>query len=348
MEKKQQERIFLVLSFIALATLTACRFQSEHSDFRTNYFRIIQIKSVDWKQLLVFNEELLHPIFRKIIITLFGDPQAYFFVTGFFIVGVMLHANRQYSPDLYMGVLLYYCIGGYFSANNITRQYIAISITILAWKYILDQKLWKYLLMILLAMGFHTSAIIAIPLYFLASQRFNKNVLSVYILFGAIIAIFNRPIVRVMQIFVYSDYGSGYGTESSNPLRLVWAVITIACAWLFNRRSFEQIELQTGNGIVYGDRLRNLICNGAVIYCIFSVFSALNMLLFSRVAAFFSLCSILTIQYSLESLSLRSNKHLMKIALFSLATIWFIVMNINGKLIPTPYTPFWEIVGRAR
>lgn len=46
------------------------------------------------------------------------------------------------------------------------RQFLAISIIVLSYKYIEEKKMIKYLLCILIAMQFHSSAIIGVIIYF--------------------------------------------------------------------------------------------------------------------------------------------------------------------------------------
>ncbi|MBR4458421.1 MAG: EpsG family protein [Clostridia bacterium] len=346
--RKQREKLFLILSFIMLASVSACRFEwGARSDFYRNYNHAYAMLSVPWSQVFVFSEELLHPILRKIIVEVFRDPQAYFFISSFFIVGCYLVITKRYSPDIYMGVILFFCIGGYFSSHNITRQYVAIMITLLAWKYVIERKPWKYFLTILLAMGFHTAAVIVLPLYYLAGRRFNKNVLFGYTVFAALIVVLNRPVLWLIQLVMYSGYGGGYGAESSNPLRLALVFITVFCIWLLNRRNVPNPVHACGEDTVKNLRLKNLICHGAVVYSIFALLSAVNMLMFSRVASFFTACSMLAMQYGIESLGYRYNKRLMKLGLLAFAAAWFILMNANGKLIPAVYTPFWEVTWRA-
>lgn len=303
---------------------------------------------IPWSSTLTFNDELLHSVARKLLVTLFPDPQAYFFVTAFFIVGCTLYIDRTYSPDVFLAVILYYCIGGYFSANNYTRQHIAIAITMLSWRYAVKKKPWWFLLTVLIAIGFHSSAIVTLPLYFLSGRRFNKNVLFGYSVFALLIIVFNRQVTAIIQMVMYSGYGGGYGTESSNPLRLVLVVLTVAGIWLLTRKSSHNRLQCRGFSEEQNIRLKNLLCHGAVLYSIFQLLSAVNMLMFSRVAAYFSVSSALVMQYGIESLGYKYNKVLLKFGLLLLAIAWFVIMNANGKLTPTPYTPFWQFPIRLR
>lgn len=67
------------------------------------------------------------------------------------------------------------------------RNALAVFIFINAIDYIAEKKRWKYFLMVLLALSFHYSAILYLPLYFFARKRTKKTVFAVVFFAGVII-----------------------------------------------------------------------------------------------------------------------------------------------------------------
>ena len=344
---KNREAVFVFFSFLVLFFMSSCRFEHDsHSDFYRNYIHTYAMIFRSWRSVFVFNEELLHPMLRKLVVSVFHDAQAYFFISSFLIIGCHFYFFKKYSPDLIFSILLFYCIGGYFSAHNITRQYIAIAISLLGFRYAIEKKPWKFLIVNLIAVGFHTSAVVVLPLYFLAGRKFTKNMVWFYALLMVVIVVFNKQIVSFMQLFLYRDYGKGYGIESSNPLRLVWVAVYMYFVWLLNR-SPGTASLSIRDHIESnGGRFNNLLCHATILYCIFALLSAVNMLMFSRVASYFGVYCILVVLYGIRS-ERRNNKAILKACFLLLAVAWFLVMDMSGKHIPNPYTPFWEAAMRA-
>ena len=80
---------------------------------------------------------------------------------------------------------------------------IAISICLMGFKYVLERKLYYYIIFILLAMTFHTTAIIMLPMYWL--NKINLENKFYQILFvEATLFIFARKIVNVF-IFLHQN-----------------------------------------------------------------------------------------------------------------------------------------------
>ncbi len=339
---KAARRVLWAVLFLTLAIISSCRYETgARSDFYKNYINCVRTGSKPWNEILTWGEEMFHPILRKVVMTLFNDPQMWFAITSFFIIGAFFHAFRKYTTDRFLAVVLFYCIGGYFTAHNITRQFIAIGIVLFSLKYIMERKLIPFLLTVMLACGFHISAAVMIPLYFLSNVRFNRNALYLYIVFFVLAAVLRQQFTAFFQLLFYSDYGSGYGAETSNALRLIWPVITVFCIWLCNRPSVRLACPAVAEG-ESEKRFKNMLCHGAALYCFFSLLSATSMLLFSRIASYFAFFAHLSMLYAMDTLRLRSNKTMMRSGLLLLVIAWFLFNNIQGKLDPTPYTPFWE------
>lgn len=75
--------------------------------------------------------------------------------------------NQTYRKNyVWFAMLIFYLMYFPFSFN-LGRQFIAIGISTLSYKYILKKNPFKFTIVIIIAMLFHTSAIVATPLYFL-------------------------------------------------------------------------------------------------------------------------------------------------------------------------------------
>lgn len=347
--KKSASKWFFVSGLLVLGIMSGCRFQvGGRSDMYRNYVHVYEAEFISWGEILTPSLEFLHRVLRKIVITIFGDPQAYFFITAFFISGVFFTSLKKYSPNFMLGVIMFYT-GSYFSANNITGQYIAIAISLFGIKYIIENKPWNFFFCVLLALGFHASAVIVIPLYFLSKSKFTKNHLILYTIIGLLVVLFNRQVTNIIRLFMYENYGDGegYGESSSNPIRLIWPAFSFLCMMISKAEGYQYIPESLRGDTVKITRFNNLIFHGTVLSIYFSLLSATSMLVFSRVAAYFSIYSTLNEIYGIKASSNRNTRRILTLALWGLVIVWFLYKNWQGKLNPTPYTPFWEYPWRA-
>lgn len=351
LSKKKRTQVFLISCFLLLGLLAGFRYENDVSDFQVNYRRVIQAYSMNWNEILHYSTGLIHQVFRKIIAIVFKDPQWYFIISSLFMVGMFMRCAKKHTRDIFLFVLLYYAVFSFFPANNVTRQGIAVGVSLLAWDYLLDKKLIQFLLVMLVAVLIHSSAFVFIPLYFMSFKKFTRNAMLEYLFFGTIIAIFNRPIILLLQRVVYSDYVEGsYGTTGSNPLRIVLAVVTLFAMFLYVYKADNRSYINESNkSKVMGDiRYKNFILHGSFMFIMCYVLSTIRMLMFARVALYFCPCAILCIIHGIENEKEKKKYFLYRMGVILFAILWFTAMNYAGKLIPTPYTPFWNFPTRLK
>ena len=332
-----------------LFIMAAIRYENKYSDFMINYNRIIQAKFMTWVDCFTSGVAVGNALFRKIVAEVFGNPQWYFIITAFIIVYCTVHVIKKYSPSLFLPIFLFYTIGSYFTSNNVTRQAMAVAITMLSWKYIFDRKIFKFLLMVFLASTIHISAIFFLPMYFLSDIKLGRNQYIIYLLFGLGIFVARSPIIHFFQRLVYSNYTeTSYGTTGSNPLRLILTGVVAIYLYFYSRNydNVRKIALEKNENI-NPELFVNFIGHSTVINILFSIFSVTNMLLLSRMAMYWSFQAILCIVYATKTNEKR-NTYILTTVIIAVAIIWFTVMEISGKHVPTPYTPFWMFPDRPR
>lgn len=341
-EYSGKQRHGIYISALIIAFLSGFRYENKYSDFIVNYHRVIQSRDLSWKES-IFTDNPANSLLRKISVTVFHSPQAYFIIIALFIVATYVYLAKKYFPYHYYALILFYAIGIYFTSNNLSRQAIAVAIIWISWKYIVEKKFVKYCLIILLASLFHMSAIFFFPMYFLSRIRFKLNQLYIYIVLGIAIVIARYPLIRFFQLFFYSNYtGDAYGTSASNPLKLISTAIAAFFFYLLVKNHDKAVE---NTGIENGELLINLISHGSVIQYILSVLSATSMLMMSRLALYWGTCATASTLYAISTAKPRDRKILISAHLLYVIS-WFLIMEFSGKHIPTPYTPFWSILNR--
>lgn len=302
---------YLFSCFLILGLLAGFRYEDQYSDFQVNYRRMIQAYSMNWNEVWHYSTEFIHQIIRKSIAVIFKDPQWYFILSSLFIVGSFMKNANKYADDVFVYILLFYCIFVFFSANNTTRQCIAVAVSLYSWDYLINDKKIQFTLTMLFAVLIHNSAFIFIPLYFLSYKKFTRNTFVGYLFTGTILTVFSAPIINFFQRFVYSDYVEGsYGTTSSNPLRLVLAILAIIAMYLVvNKPMDTSVTSEKDNSKINGEdngelaniRYDNFILHGTFMFIMCYILSALRMLMFYRVSLYFCPCAMLCIIKGIES-----------------------------------------------
>ncbi|WP_298737836.1 EpsG family protein [uncultured Psychrobacter sp.] len=114
-----------------------------------------------------------------------------FFITALIVAYCYLRIIKKYSANYWFSVFLFLTLGVYTFFFNGLRQGVAMAIFALALPYLLERKLFPYLLICFLGSLFHTTALFMIPFYFLVNLRV-------------------KPFYKIMATFIGSLFVSSF------------------------------------------------------------------------------------------------------------------------------------------
>ena len=105
------------------------------------------------------------------------------------LINIILLSNflLKHTDNYPLALLICTIFGCFFLFTDLMRNAIAVFIFINAIDYLAEKKKWKYFLMVLLALSFHYSAILYLPLYFFARKRTKKWVFAGVFFAGVIV-----------------------------------------------------------------------------------------------------------------------------------------------------------------
>ncbi|MBE5892164.1 MAG: EpsG family protein [Lachnospiraceae bacterium] len=164
------------------------------------------------------------------------DVRVYFFIVGAFQAFLLFRIYRKYSGRYVISFFLFIASTDYVSwMFNGMRQFVAVTITLAAFEFILDKKYIKAILIILFASLFHQSALIVIPFVFIVQGRaWNKRTLFFLALsFIAVVYVdqFTDILDTMLQETQYKNVVSDWNEwqdDGTNMLRvLVYSVPSI-------------------------------------------------------------------------------------------------------------------------
>ncbi len=170
---KSGKRLFLWLCFIELVFIAGFRAWNIGAD-TPNYVGefISAIAGRDWSGSHMESGYVLYTQFLALFTS---NPQAILIANAFVITGAILQTIRKYSPVVLLPVLLFVILD-YATTLNILRQYMALAIVLLSFPFVVKRQFVFFAISCLIATTFHTSAILAIGLYFIYPLKFKfKN-----------------------------------------------------------------------------------------------------------------------------------------------------------------------------
>lgn len=164
----------IILIFVIIFTL----FRGLRWECGTDWEQYHQVfLSSEWNNIFTFNrygEEIMEYgyMFTNILLKSIIPSYTFFLlVTNFFILFSYYKFSFRYAQfPIITFVTLIFC-SNFFPV----RQNIAVAIALLSLPYVFKRKIYKFILLIIAAMSFHTSAIVFLPVYFI--YRFEINII---------------------------------------------------------------------------------------------------------------------------------------------------------------------------
>lgn len=182
-----------------------------------------------------------YPILMKASQIINGDFRFFMYLTAFiFIVplGILFYKYINSILGLILAFLIFFAL---FSniINSFMRQAIALSIELYALRFIYSRKIVKYFISIIFAISIHSSAIIALPLYFLPRINQSKKWLLVAICISPILVLFSR---MILSSFLIGSVYEGYvDDDAMRPINYVTFVVLISLLAFFEYNRIKSV-----------------------------------------------------------------------------------------------------------
>lgn len=213
--------------------------------------------SSSFQQLMKISDiEIIYNLVNYIVSRFTTNINCLYFVLQLIICGfayLACYKNRKNCPTWlsYLVFLLLF----YNRSLNMCRQTISIVISLLAIQYAIEKKPIKFYLLILLAMGFHRTAIICLPFYFLVSiLKKKESIVYKIILFLMFLLIFieYENIMRfiIVDMGILSNRYLYYVSSETNNLILIESIFKIAILMIILMFS-KSLEKQNDTNHIY-------------------------------------------------------------------------------------------------
>lgn len=274
------KKTLISCSFVLLGVFSILRYQfgNDYKSYMNSYYTIR--KGFDDP----FENEFLFSSLNKAM------PSYYLMIAvisiSFLWVIYKLINNNLCSVFAGIGVLVF-VINPYLFFMNLSaiRQCISMCIFIVATKYLLQRKLIKYILLIIVAVGFHSSALILIPIYFFINDKSMNRMQTILLIVGMLLLLIEGGLVLnlvevSLNVFDNSDYIHHFSQASSNSLR----------ATILTGISFVYVAINLVNLKGY-----KLICGKLYLIALFFGMLAFHFSMFTRIQMYFDIFSIVAL-----------------------------------------------------
>ena len=246
-ENRSKKNIYLTICGLCIVFVMGLRSRflgSQDTNAYCNMFERIQktgmgiLDFIDSRKTdggLLFSE-VGFSIYVWILANIFPSSQWLLIITAIIMTVCTLKFISKHSEDVMLSLIMFICLGLFSFNMNGLRQCIAMSICLLAYDHIKDKKLIPFVLLILLAMSFHKSALIFAFSYLLAFMKPKWNYILFFLISLVLFIVFADNISFLYDSMTGEYYSGGNSFDSGGVVVVLIYLITIGVALLFNTK----------------------------------------------------------------------------------------------------------------
>lgn len=239
---------------------------------------------------------------------------------------------KKYSDDYLISVLLFMVLGilGFCMAG--IRQAAALGITMLSYNFVKEKKLFKFLLCVFVAYGFHNSALVYLLAYVFVNILNIKKITSYWVMTAIcfFLGVVRNPIVlKLAQIMMIEDrfdgYAQGVNSNLNYTMFIIQAILLLFSCFYMKRKQTLKNE----------DNSKLLTISFVGLY-----FQAFTPIVgeFFRVSMYFSVYQCLLVPNIIKEIENRRTKYIIYFGI--LAAGFMYIFLVQGTA--ASYIPFWK------
>ena len=248
-----------------------------------------------------------------------SDWQGWLFLIALISGVCTMRAFKKYSVDFGFSCFLFIATTIFTYLVNGMRQYICVAIVFACIDLVLERKLIKFLMLILLLSTIHVSVIIFIPVYFIMNIKPWSIQMFIVILIALVFGLFFEQLFPMFSGLLeetqYEGYISYIETQGvgSNVIRL--AIAAIPCVLAFLGR---QTVREEGNSLV------NVCVNMSVInLCLYFVATFSSGMVMGRMTIYFDIFNLLLLPWLLKHVFTSKSRRIITLLCVFFYTIYF-------------------------
>lgn len=176
--EKSRRKLFLIPIFLLFFIATGLRAFEVGNDTSTYLLFFDKAVSLKWDIIGSNYFEKGYVIYNILISYITQNHRMFIIITSFIFSICTIKFIYNYSKNPFLSLLIYIGLLFFYYSMTMLRQFFAMVIILYAFKFVQNRNLLKYILSVIFASLFHSSAVIAIFIYPLYECKVNKRTLA--------------------------------------------------------------------------------------------------------------------------------------------------------------------------
>ncbi len=184
---------------------------------------------------VLFSEVGFH-LYTWLCARILPGTQWFLLVTASLIATMTARFIAKNAKDPLISWITFICLGSMTFAMNGMRQALAMSICLLSYRFVREKKPLRFLLIVLLAVLFHKSALVFLLVYPMRRMRLNAMTFVVIAAGFALLVSFGDRLATLYNSMTGEDYEVGDVFETGGLVTVLIYLIAILCMFLLYQR----------------------------------------------------------------------------------------------------------------
>lgn len=360
---RKKQFVFVVFGIMTL--ISALRASTIGIDLDLHYAKNYElISSVNWSDIPIFatlkQYELGYCYFTKLLTYISTDVQFYIIFTSVVIYGVHGYFFYKKSEDVILSssLFMFFCL--FYMYMNIVRQAIAVSILLLAYLIFSESKkkvhnYVVFVLLVILASVFHSSAILCLVYLLFDKLKFTK----IHMLLGIVVTALLYVGYSFVYNFVLSILGGNdkyssyldseeFGVGYMNLQSIYYVIITLG-AFLLGYYILVWKD-KTSHKLFAKQEYKVKSNESFMLYMSFIAFACrlliFKMSIITRFTFYFIPFVLILYPYAISKFKRRSNRIILNLTVYGVCLIYFVwvtLSNADTLYGVVPYEFFWKV-----
>lgn len=326
---KNGKKYFCILTGAILFLYAALRGIDYTTDIQGYISSYQKYSTYSFQQILaLYVSNIKNPSFYVVgwvLSRVFENPQWWLASIGAVYAFCGVYVIYKESENPLLSVIAWLSLGFFSFSLSGLRQTLALSLTMLAYFPAKNRKFWKFLILLILATLFHTSAFVFLLVYPIVDKKIGIGH-AIIALTAVIIFVGFQGTVRSLIAFFFDDSYLGGYADRENALTFTGFIIQVAI-FVFCMIYYPNVRKRYKNG--------DILYNLSFVGILFQLFSSMIAEMF-RVSMYFSFFNVLLIPLAIST---EPNKKMRWFLTTAILIIFFLNMFKNG--VPV-YEFFWQ------
>lgn len=198
------------------------------------YMHGYSVEQWNWEQVFE-RKDIGFNILQLLLQQITSDPQILIAVTALVTNILIVSVFYQYSRMLEISLFVYITSGAFIVTMNGIRQYLAAAIIFAGTKFLVEGKWKPYMLLVLFASIFHQSALLMIPIYFVARRKAWSKLTMLYLTAAILIVLgynyFSEMLFSAIEDTQYGHYQE-FQEGGANFIRVFICLVPLIIAFM--------------------------------------------------------------------------------------------------------------------